>query len=43
MKTTSQDKLAQHIAATVAAWPVLSREQLDRVSVLLRPGGSSHL
>lgn len=41
MKTAGTDKLSQHIAATVAAWPPLTREQLDRVAVLLRNGGAA--
>lgn len=41
MKNPSQDKLAAHIASAVAAWPPLTREQLDRVATLLRPGGST--
>lgn len=31
------ERLAEHIAAQVAAWPQLTDAQLDRLAVLLRP------
>lgn len=43
MKNPSQDKLAAHIAAAVESWPPLTREQLERVAVLLRRSGSGDI
>lgn len=34
------EKLADHIARTVDAWPPLTPEQRDRLAVLLRGGGA---
>lgn len=31
--------LSEHVAKVVNSWPPLTPEQLDRVAVLLRPGG----
>lgn len=39
MMTTAEDKLAAHIAATVAAWPAPSPEQVRRVTTILRAAG----
>lgn len=36
MKTAAADKLAQHIAATVAAWPPPTPEQVRRVTLMAR-------
>lgn len=36
MKSADADKLAQHIAATVAAWPPPTPEQVRKVTVMLR-------
>ncbi|MDJ0317852.1 hypothetical protein [Arthrobacter antibioticus] len=37
MKSPYTDKLAAHIAATVATWAAPTPEQIRRVTVLLRP------
>ena len=36
MKSAEADKLAQHIAATVASWPAPTPEQVRKVTVMLR-------
>ncbi len=35
------ERLAVHIARTVAEWPALSPAQLDRLSILLRGGDAA--
>lgn len=36
LRQLKEERLAEHIAKTVAAWPELRRDQLDRLAILLR-------
>lgn len=41
MKAAAADKLAAHIAATVASWPAPTPEQVRKVTVMLRAAGKA--